>query len=74
MQTFLRLNGYNLNLSEEEKYSLVLQVAQGQLCKKELASYLKQHLAETTHFHCPSADSAMDQGLEALVKGEFDKE
>lgn len=46
MQTFLQLNGYSLELSEDEKYNVVMQVAQGQMSKEDLAAYLKQHLVK----------------------------
>lgn len=44
MEAFLRLNGYNLALLDEEVYDLVMQVAQGQMSKEELGAYLSQHL------------------------------
>lgn len=40
MQTFLELNGYVLNLSDEEEIDLVLQVAQGNMSKEELSAFL----------------------------------
>lgn len=45
MDTFLRLNGFVLNLSQEQKYILVIQVVERRLSKEDLASYLKQVLA-----------------------------
>jgi death-on-curing protein len=42
MDTFLRLNGYSLNLTNEQAYNLVMQVAQGRMIKPELTSYLEQ--------------------------------
>jgi death-on-curing protein len=38
------LNGYNLDFADEEVYSLVMQVAQGEMSKEELALLLEQHL------------------------------
>lgn len=40
MDTFLRLNGYSLTLTNEEAYDLVLAVAQGNLNKGALGLYL----------------------------------
>jgi death-on-curing protein len=45
MDTFLRLNGYSLNLSDEQAYKLVLQVVQRQISKAELAVYLQGTIA-----------------------------
>lgn len=47
MLAFLSLNGYQLNLSEDEAYALVLQVAQGELEKAAIAPFLAQHLQPT---------------------------
>ena len=47
MEAFLRLNGYNLALLDEDVYNLVMQVAQGQMSKEELGAYLRQHLVQT---------------------------
>lgn len=44
METFLRLNGYNINLSNEQAYNMVMQVAQGEMSKEALASLLEQHI------------------------------
>lgn len=44
MEAFIRLNGYNLDLSNEEAYTMVMQVAQGEMTKEELASLLEQHI------------------------------
>ncbi len=44
METFLRLNGYNLDLSNEEAYNMVLQVALGEMSKEALFSFLEKHL------------------------------
>ena len=42
MDSFLRLNGYSLNLTDEQVYNLVMQVAQGNMNKGELAAFLKE--------------------------------
>jgi death-on-curing protein len=42
MDTFLRLNGYSLNLTNEQAYNLVMQVAQGRMSKAELTTALEQ--------------------------------
>jgi death-on-curing protein len=44
MATFLELNGYVLNLSDEEEIDLVLQVAQGNMSKEELSAFLSREL------------------------------
>ncbi len=44
METFLRLNGYNLDLSNEQAYNMVMQVAQGEMSKEALSSLLEQHI------------------------------
>ncbi len=41
MDTFLRLNGYALNLTDEQAYNLVIQVVQNQISKQELIGYLQ---------------------------------
>ncbi len=45
MDTFLRLNGYSLNLTNEQAYHLVMQVAQSQMSKSDLAGYLEKAIA-----------------------------
>lgn len=42
MDTFLRVNGYTLNLTDEESYTLVLKVANGSTNKNDLASLLQK--------------------------------
>ncbi|CBN56535.1 MULTISPECIES: type II toxin-antitoxin system death-on-curing family toxin [Kamptonema] len=42
MDSFLRFNGYSLNLTDEQAYNLVMQVAQGNMNKGELAAFLKE--------------------------------
>ena len=41
MDTFLRVNGYTLSLTQGQKYELVLQVAQSILSKEDLTEYLQ---------------------------------
>ena len=44
MDTFLRVNGVRLSLTDDEAYDLVMQVAQGQIDKPTLASILANAL------------------------------
>lgn len=44
METFLRLNGYTIDLSNEQAYNMVMQVAQGEMSKEALSSLLEQHI------------------------------
>lgn len=44
METFLRLNGYNLDLSDDEEYNMVMQVAIGEMSKEELSAFLEKHI------------------------------
>lgn len=44
MDTFITLNGYSLNLSEEQAYNLVIQVVQRQISKEELSAFMELHL------------------------------
>lgn len=44
MIAFLRMNGYELNMTEDEAYNMVIQVAQGEMSKEELTSLLEQHI------------------------------
>jgi death-on-curing protein len=46
MEAFIRVNGYLLNLSNEEKYDLVLRSAQGELGKTELSELLRANLIQ----------------------------
>lgn len=45
METFLRLNGYNLIISDDQAYNMVMQVAQGQMSKEELANFIEEYIA-----------------------------
>lgn len=42
MDAFLRLNGYQLNLSDDQTYQLVLEVVQKTVSKAELSDHLNQ--------------------------------
>ena len=44
MLTFITLNGYSLNLSQEQAYNLVIQVVQKEISKEELPAFLELHL------------------------------
>ena len=44
MDTFITLNGYSLNLSDEEIYNLVIRVVQREISKEELSASLELHL------------------------------
>ncbi|WP_332969857.1 MULTISPECIES: type II toxin-antitoxin system death-on-curing family toxin [unclassified Microcoleus] len=44
--TFLRLNGCNLNLMDDRAYDLVMQVAQGTMTKEELSTEFESCIVE----------------------------
>ncbi|MEH2325564.1 MAG: type II toxin-antitoxin system death-on-curing family toxin [Nostoc sp.] len=44
MDTFITLNGYSFNLSQEQAYNLVIQVVQREISKEELSAFLELHL------------------------------
>jgi death-on-curing protein len=44
MDTFITLNGYSLDLSDEQTYNLVIQVVQREMSKEQLSAFLKLHL------------------------------
>mgnify|MGYP002716735421 CR=1 FL=1 len=44
MEAFLRLNGYNLDLSDDEEYNMVISVAIGEMTKEELSVFLEKHI------------------------------
>ncbi|NJO75777.1 MAG: type II toxin-antitoxin system death-on-curing family toxin [Leptolyngbyaceae cyanobacterium RM1_406_9] len=46
MDAFLRLNGYRLNLSNDQAYQLVLDVVQKALSKEDLCDYLEQQIEQ----------------------------
>jgi death on curing protein len=43
---FLAFNGFDLDLEDRELYPVAIGVATGQISKKELADFLRQHLVE----------------------------
>ncbi len=43
-RTFLLINGYDLEASQEEKYLTFLHLAEGSLTEEELAAWIRQHL------------------------------
>ena len=45
-RTFLLLNGYQLNASQEEKYLTFLKLAEGNLSEEELADWFKEKLVD----------------------------
>lgn len=45
-RTFLLLNGYNLNATQEAKYLTFLKLAEGKLSEEELAEWFKEKLVE----------------------------
>jgi death-on-curing protein len=42
---FLGMNGYEVKMTEEEAYTRVMQVAQGEIAKEELSDLLEQHIS-----------------------------
>ena len=44
MIAFLSMNGYDLNLSSEEAYTLVMRIAQGEMTKEEISEFIQQYL------------------------------
>jgi death-on-curing family protein len=44
--TFLRLNGFSLNLTDDRVYDLVMQVAEGRMTKEELSTELELCIVE----------------------------
>jgi len=46
-RTFLRLNGRDLDASQEEKYLTFLRLAEGRLTEQALAAWIREHLTDT---------------------------
>ncbi len=44
MLTFLELNGYQINISLAEAYTLVMQVATGEMSKEQLSAFLHDRI------------------------------
>ena len=47
MRVFLNINGYRLELTQQEKYRLVIAVAEGKMNKEDIASRLKEATTDT---------------------------
>jgi death-on-curing protein len=45
MRTFLKLNGYDIQASNEEKYQIWMALAAGKLSEEELAVWIKKHFS-----------------------------
>jgi death-on-curing protein len=45
MRTFLKLNGYDLQASSEEKYQIWIALAAGKLSEEELAEWIRGHFS-----------------------------
>lgn len=41
---FLQINGYELDMTEDAAYNMVMRVAQGEMSKEALSSLLEQHI------------------------------
>lgn len=48
MRTFLKLNGYDIQASDEEKYQIWIDLAAGKLVEEELASWIREHLSPSS--------------------------
>ena len=46
-RTFLRLNGRDLDASQEEKYLTFLRLAEGRLTEQALAAWIREYLTDT---------------------------
>lgn len=46
MRTFLLLNGYDLNASQEEKYLAFLKLAEGNLSEEELLEWIREKIIQ----------------------------
>jgi death-on-curing protein len=45
MRTFLKLNGYDIQASSEEKYQIWIDLAAGKLSEGELAEWIRAHFS-----------------------------
>jgi death on curing protein len=45
-RTFMKLNGYDIEAEESEKYLIFLNVADGRLSEQELAEWIRSHRTE----------------------------
>jgi death-on-curing protein len=50
MRTFLKLNGYDIQASSEEKYHIWIALAAGKLSEEELASWIRGHFSSGLDF------------------------
>lgn len=41
---FLGTNNYDLNMTEDEAYALVMRVAQGEMNKEEVSVFIQKHI------------------------------
>jgi len=46
MIAFLSINGYDLDLTQEEAFDLLMRVARGRISKEEVAVFIREHLKE----------------------------
>ena len=46
MRTFLLLNGFNINASQEEKYLTFLKLAEGNLSEQELTNWIREKIIQ----------------------------
>ena len=44
MRLFLKLNGYDLTASPEEKYRMIIRAAASDISEDELAQWVRKHL------------------------------
>jgi death-on-curing protein len=49
MDIFLQKNGWEIAASEEEVYSLMMELADGKITKTHLARWLREHSVRLTH-------------------------
>jgi len=49
METFLVLNGFEINATVDEQEKIILQVASGVVNRQEFTNWLKVHLVQTTN-------------------------
>ena len=47
MRLFLKLNGYDLAASPEDKYKTIIRVAASEISEDELAQWIRKNLEET---------------------------
>ena len=47
MRLFLKLNGYDLEVSSEDKYKMIIRVAASDISENELAQWIRKNLRDT---------------------------